>query len=552
MSTGARPRNAVSAASTLLQGSFSLREEKAMRDQRSTPKLSFRMLGGTALLTVALGSGMNTQASSHREALAILSDPCVDNTDVYAWVTPGSHDKLYLIASINGLHEPGQGNQQTRLCDDVLYEFHITRGNGALEDAVTYQVQFSSTPPTPVDPADLSLPVGGGKELLIQISGVQQTYTVTKIERRPQPCYKHSGNSCYQKTYGNKETVIGEDIPVAPPNVGPQTDRIAYGLGSFVPYQAGGSAESREVGLYDDAFAATFIKPLGDGGSEGRAWAGTRDDAFYLDEKGIFDIINLAGLQTIGGRGTPGEDVFAGFNVNVIALEIPTEKVLGGPIPHNGTCGDDTLLGVWVSESRRQYRTLKSDDEPLQEGHWVQVGREAIPLVNAGLIGVQDQNKYLRTTPLTDVENFAAYFLNPILVRDAEFLGIYAALGVPQATVDQLKTNRVDILKAINLDDIPAPGCHHVPIEAGKTGDVLRVDVATDSQFPNGRMIPGGAKPNQEQVDVSDALLTLIVAGGALPVGDGVNSNDKDYLTEFPWLALPHQGLNEGHGAPAP
>jgi hypothetical protein len=64
-------------------------------------------------------------------------------------------------------------------------------------------------------------------------------------------------------------------------------------------------------------------------------------------------------------------------------------------------------------------------------------------------------------------------------------------------------------------------------------------------------MIPGRF-PNAEQVDVSDALLTLIVSGGAIEIGDGVNHNDKDYLTEFPWLALPWQGLNEGHGAPAP
>lgn len=482
--------------------------------------------------------------SSHREALAILSDPCVDNTDVYAWVTPGTHDKLYLIASLNGLHEPGQGNQQTRLCDDVLYEFHITIGNGQLEDAFTYQIQFSSTPPTPVDPADLTLPPGGGKELLIQLGGVQQTYKVTKIKRLP------GGLS--------QRTVIGRDIPVAPPNIGPQTDRIAYGLGTFVPYDQralSGDKSSAEQGLYNDAFAASFIRPLGPNGVEGRAWAGTRDDGFYLDEKGIFDIINLGINSGIpGARSTPGEDVFAGFNVNTIALEIPTANVFaGGAIPHNGTCGDDSLLGVWVSASRRQIRVLNvSDFKDSNEGRWVQVGREGLPLVNAGLIGVQDQTKYLRTTPLTDVHNFGVYFLNPILVRDAEFLGIYDALGVPQATVDSLKSGRVDILQAINLDNIPAPGCHHVPIERGTTGDVLRVDAAVDSKFPNGRMIPGGSAPNREQVDVSDALLTLIVAGGALPVRDGVNSNDKNYLTEFPWLALPHQGLNGGHGAPTP
>src|SRR5690242_12239469 len=78
-----------------------------------------------AAMLVLIASALPATASSHREALAILNDPCADNTDVYAWVTQGSHDKLYLISGYSGLHEPGQGNQQTRLCDDVLYEFHI-------------------------------------------------------------------------------------------------------------------------------------------------------------------------------------------------------------------------------------------------------------------------------------------------------------------------------------------------------------------------------------------------------------------------------------------
>ena len=36
-------------------------------------------------------------ASSHREALPVLNEPCADNTDTFAWVSPGTHDKLYLI-----------------------------------------------------------------------------------------------------------------------------------------------------------------------------------------------------------------------------------------------------------------------------------------------------------------------------------------------------------------------------------------------------------------------------------------------------------------------
>ncbi len=163
---------------------------------------------------------------------------------------------------------------------------------------------------------------------------------------------------------------------------------------------------------------------------------------------------------------------------------------------------------------------------------------------------MQDQNKYLRTTPRTDVANFAPYFLNPILVRDLELLGAYAALSVPQATIDLLKANRTDILDVINLKNIPSTGAHSVPIMPGATGDVLRVDVATDSGFPNGRAIPGGAAPNQEQADVSDVLITVICSGGAIPLSDGAQSNDKPYLTTFPFAAKPWIGLTEGHGGP--
>jgi len=487
---------------------------------------------GLVGLALALCLATFTEASSHREAQAVIEDPAIDNTDVYAWVSDGDHSKLYLAAGYNGLHEPGQGNNQTRLGCNVLYEFHVSRGVGDLDDEITYQIKLDCGKPARVDNADLSLPPGGGKELLVQLGGQQIQYTVTKVVR--------NGG---QRT----STVIGHDCKMSPPNVGPLTDRIAYGLGTFTGYDAG-DPDQFEDGLYSKAFIQSFICDMG---SEGRAFVGVMDDAYYLDEKGIFDILNLANLP--GGRKSPGEDVFAGFNLNVMALEVPTDQVLGGPIPHNGTCGDDSLISVWASASRRKMRVLTRSGADKETGPWVQVGREGLPLVNAGLIGVQDQGKYLRTTPLTDVENFASYFLNPILVRDVEFLGIYRALGLPQSAVDSLKTNRVDILKVINLDDIPAKGCHHVPIAAGKTGDVLRIDIATDSQFPNGRRIGGGKDNQAEQVDVSDVIVSLILTGNpAAGIGDGVNRNDKTYLTEFPFYALPHQGLKGGHGKPAP
>jgi hypothetical protein len=73
-----------------------------------------------------------------------------------------------------------------------------------------------------------------------------------------------------------------------------------------------------------------------------------------------------------------------------------------------------------------------------------------------------------------------------------------------------------------------------------------------DSQFPNGRMVGGGAAPNQDQVDVTDTLLTVLLSKGTIAVSDNVNSNDKNYLTSFPWLAGPWEGYSQGHGKLAP
>ena len=488
-----------------------------------------RCLGVVAVALGVMAVTQPARASSHREALAILNEPCADNTDVYAWVSPGTHAKLYLIGNFLPLHEPGQGNQGLRACDGYRYEFHLGKGT-SLKDSVVYRVEFHKT--APVDaPPDQDTTVGGGNELLYQITGSQETYDVFKI-------------------VDDEKTTLARGLPVAPNDHGPQTDRLVYGLGPFQGYDSG-DPTSREVDLYDDAFAASFIGSLRNGG---RAFAGQRDDPFYLDEKGIFDLVNLCrpGLFNIpGARRTACEDVFAGFNVFTLALEIPTSELFPHGIPHNGVLdpnSTDSLLRVWFGISHPEVQIVDKTNVVTgyrYEGDFKQVGREALPLFDAGIVGTARQTLYLRSAPTKDVTRFGADILNPVLVRDAEALGIYAALGIdPDA--NGLKHNRVDIINAINLG-------RPIPIADGFTGDVITLDAATDSAFPNGRSLEGGANHNRENVDVSDVLISLIVAGNpAAGVGDGVNSNDKPYLTVFPFVAAPHSGLNGGHGAPAP
>jgi len=172
----------------------------------------------------------------------------------------------------------------------------------------------------------------------------------------------------------------------------------------------------------------------------------------------------------------------------------------------------------------------------------VQVGRNALPLFNAGFVGTQRQTQYLHTSPMNDVSNFGADILFPVLVRDADTLGIYKALGVPDAAVAKLRGPRLDIITAINLG-------RPIPVADGSTGDVITLDAAIDSVFPNGRKVGGGTAPNRNQVNVNSVLLSLIVAGDpAAGLAKGVETNDKDYLDRFPFLAPAHQGLLQGHG----
>src|SRR5258708_1872180 len=135
-----------------------------------------RMLTVASLLAAA---GIAAQASSHREALAVMNEPCADNTDTYAWVAPNAHDKLYLIMDFYPLHEPGQGNQGLRACNGYRYEFHIGKGT-SLADKVVYRVEFKNIlTPSPAPTA--KTPLGGGNEILWQLTGGTETMTVTRF-----------------------------------------------------------------------------------------------------------------------------------------------------------------------------------------------------------------------------------------------------------------------------------------------------------------------------------------------------------------------------------
>lgn len=455
-------------------------------------------------------------------------EPCADITSTFAWVSNGTHDKLNLVMTFNPMHEPGQG-QGLRLCDGYRYEFHVGKGT-SLKDEAVYRIEFRSAlnPQSTPRPTD---GVGGGNEVLWQLTGATETMTVTRVLA--------PGSTA--------PVVLGENLRTLPANIGPQTDRLVYGLGAYKGFDSG-DPSSREQGLYDQNFVDTFIQQLSGGG---RIIAGEFDEPYQFDGKGIADLFNLGrsdvgGLQ--GARSTAVEDVYSGFNTYAIALEIPTSELFPAGIPHNGSAqltSTDSLLRVWSSVSRQAVQTVDPNNiiTGLRgSGNYVQVSRNALPLFSSVIVGIQRRSSYLHNDPMRDVTRFGADILYPVLVRDLDVLGVYKALGVPSSAVTTLKGPRLDIINAINLG-------RPIPVADGSTGDVLTLDAAIDSQFPNGRRLGGGAQPYQHQVNVNSVILSLLTAGDpGAALAKGVESNDRAFLTRFPYLAPANQGLLQGHG----
>jgi hypothetical protein len=467
-------------------------------------------------MLAAVGVAMVTPsafASSHAEAPSTASDPDTDNTDVWAW---RKGNNLIVIANYNGLQPAYAAPNWKKFADDALYEVHVARGPDSLDDAVTYQIQFKTTPYPRVNVADLNAPVGGGKEFFAQISGggaFAQTYSVTKIVNK-------------------KATVLVKDAVVAPPNVGPRTNSIAYKIPSGTTYEQ----------FFVDNPATSVIKSLGSG--EGRVFAGPRDDPFFVDLGAVFD---LAGLRTVIG-GTPRDSVQY-YNVLTIALEIPLTVANGGPIQNDGTPSNAQTVGVWASASRPLVRILRSDGTNDAFGPYRQVSRLGLPLIAEAVIGLQDKDRWNRKRPKDDLSLFGAYFLNPVIVRDAEFAGFYAAGGplaacVPPGGLNELKTNRTDIVDVINLKNIPTANAHSIK----SIGDVLRVDLGINNgDFPNGRRLTEGQPTEPDVVDIE---LGLLLCKLAAQVPDGVSKSEVANKTTFPYAATPWESFASGVHAP--
>ena len=209
-------------------------------------------------------------------------------------------------------------------------------------------------------------------------------------------------------------------------------------------------------------------------------------------------------------------------------------------------------------------------------GPWRQVSRLGNPLINEVIIPRVKKDYWNSQAPAGDAQ-FAQYYKAPELTAVANVL--YDALETPNTT------NRNDLV-AILLTGINIPDSATVPggLQFTRTGstlaDLLRVNTGIKPNAAGACVfgVSGGGTPSRLGAidgdlcgfpngrrlldDVTDIEVRALLEGYGptlnavlgVPnrspnnlIGDGVNENDRPFLSAFPFIGTPHQGYEHSH-----
>jgi len=448
-----------------------------------------RTRAGTALLAAGVavtGTGTllgvgTSNASSHREAPYTLANPLIDNTDTYAFVSPDDPDTVTLIANWTGFQDPSGGPN--------FYPW----------GAAGYQYDIK------VDTDGDAMP--------------NKTYrwTFTNIDKRGTDTFLYNNgavNSFDDETLLFKQTYKLEEIAE-----GGEATTLVDG-GKVAPSYVGDASMPNYAALRDEAITSL------EGVEGGSSFVGQADDPFFLDLR-VFDLLYGGDLSEVGN------DTLDGYNVNSIALKVPVADVTEG--------GDGSgIIGVWSTTQQQTLTLTPGKAEPT--GDFVQVSRLGMPLVNEVVVptGLKDAFNSLSPDKDATVQAVVDKVNDPEVPKLIE--AIYM-LPAPSAPRDDIFSIFLTGVEGLNKPPMVTPSeMIRLNTKIPPAGDPSRLGVlAKDTAgFPNGRRLA------DDVVDIELQALEGAVRTGeiveALAAGDGVNQNDLEFGSTFPYLALPHSG----------
>jgi hypothetical protein len=167
-------------------------------------------------------------------------------------------------------------------------------------------------------------------------------------------------------------------------------------------------------------YAALFNAGIYDADHGIKLFAGTTDDAFWIDLGGAFDTFNthvfpVLSLTQDAADQNFAADTVSGYAVNSIAIEVPIWMLTrtGNREP---STSPDAVIGFFGSTSRPRVTVRRSPMPGLGAGNFAQVQRMGNPLINELLIGTGKKDRFSMDHPSND-SRFADFFLDPSLAR---------------------------------------------------------------------------------------------------------------------------------------
>src|SRR5215475_1535256 len=469
-----------------------------MRIPKARPRSTALAALGLALAAgvAALGPG-DAGASSHREAPLIAADPAVDNTDVYAFVSPDRPGYVTLMANFIPFEEPNGGPNFYPFAKDAIYNINIDNNGDARPDVV-YRWKFHD------------IDKRGGSTFLYNNGPVTSITDPNLLFRQTYTLQASFNGGPFQTRVDN--------APVAPSSVGPA---------SMPDY-----AKLRDQ-------AVTRLP----GGWQ--IFAGQADDPFFLDLR-VFDLLYGGNLKETG------QDTLAGYNVNTIAIQVPFKDVA-----LNANATRNPVIGVWSTAERPRVRI--TGRTVTSTTHWVQVSRLGNPLVNEVVVpgGLKDAFNALPPVKDASIAPIVARVKDPEVPKLIQ--GIYGiqAPATPRNDLAEIFLTgittkaggpiKADLNSQLNNADV-------TPSEF-RPSEMLRLNLSIkpttnpnrlgvlggDTQgFPNGRRLTDDVVDIELQALEGAAQTGKLVP--ALAAGDGVNANDQPFSKSFPYVALPNVG----------
>jgi hypothetical protein len=447
-----------------------------------------------ALCAAAVAAALSI-GSSHREAPGITLDPTADNTDTYAWTAKDAPGALTVAANWIPGQVPANGPNFFGWDDRARYYIHVDNTGDGRPD-LSYRFKFKTT-------------VKNEESFLYALPGASgfNDPKLNVIQRYSIVRERHRYRGGRQRT---RETVLARGLPSAPPNIGPKT---------FPNYEA---------------FSNAAVRTLGNGT---KVFAGQRDDPFFVDLGATFDGINL---RVLTGNKGEGKDDLSGMNTHSIVMQIPERLVTRNRQEVSGPDAANAVVGVWSTTERRR---LQVNGASRRAGHgaWVQVSRLGNPLINEVVIPLGQKDRFNRTKPHRDAELYGKYAVKPEL---AAVLNALFNVGAPE-------NDRTDIVQAL-LQGIPMLN-QHQGIEGPPAVDTIKLNLGVPPADAEDRFgviggdtagFPNGRRLGDDVVDIELQVVAGFLKDNKVPLGDGVDQNDKPFLSTFPYLAAPHNGFD--------